>query len=357
MAGVPHRLREQIAKLDAEELAAKPVDSAPVLVSVETKPVDLAPVAPRSETPPVENKQDQATQIVAQPAIVEQPRAIEPSIVPKTDDEETWKARYQSLKGKYDAEISTVNNRLDTIERSKSSDAGKLEDALRKLSASEKENAELRKAKLATGPVIDLDDFTEEEREAYGDSLPVIAKAAQKIVDRGLQGFNTKLSVLEQERIDQRKAIEEDARNSALRSELQFVNDIAKKVSGSREQFDALCRSPDFADFRDSKVMGGSTVAEMLMNAHNARSEESVLYWFNLFKQSKDKPQGAQKSLPVVPGKTTGEGATLTNKPILNMAEYKKLHTSFIKGLITQKEWADVEKIYDAADAEGRLQS
>jgi hypothetical protein len=349
MAGVPQRLKEQIAELDAADLTVKTVDPAPTLTAVETKPVDLAPSAPVIETPPVNNEPPQT--------IVEAPKAIEPKIVSKVDDEDTWKARYQSLKGKYDAEISTVNNRLDVIERNKGFVDGKLEDALKKISVLEQEKAELLKVKPASGPAIDLNDFSDEEREAYGDSLPVIAKAAQKVIDRSLQGVNTKLSALEQERIDRRKRTDDEAKNAALRSELQFVNDIAKKVSGSREQFDELCRSVDFADFRDSKVMGGSTVAEMLMNAHNARSEESVLYWFDLFKQSKEKPQGTQKSLPVVPGKTTGEGATLTSKPTLSMAEYKKLHTDRLKGLISEKEWADVEKMYDAAEAEGRLQS
>lgn len=374
MAGTPSRLKQQLAELTAAEKS----DSGGVVVSAPADGVVVHPGQPASSTPAkltvVETTvpaADSVDSVVATPPSAKDqlPELIPPTDVTKTTrleiepqivakerggDEDTYQERYLALKGKYDAEVSAVKARLDAIEKNKGFLEGKIEAQAQKVAGLEKENSDLRNALDSANPALMLEGLSDEEKEAYAESAPVMAKLARHVADKSVSKLTEKLAVFERadaERME-REAAEKITRTRM--EEQSFMNSVANRVAGSMDEFERINKSVEFDDFLNRAVKGGMTVKEMLMSAHNKRNLNDVVYWFDQFKASKN-PAIMPTSLPVVPSKTTGGGDVPSDKPILKMSDRKKLSEDFRKKLISFDEYTAGKKIYDQAEAEGRL--
>lgn len=307
-----------------------------------TPPIPRAPQA--APQPPQTQPQDRAeleaqfavdSEPKADPKPQEPPKAVEPKVdVSKGEDDEDdpklWKWRFHSLQGnheKTDRENKDMRQRMLQLEE----EIGSLKQERAKLTAPK------------------IEDLTDEETQAFEQSIPVITKIALKQADKVISSHVSQLNTQISQLKEANEALTKQMSGSESNS---FIGSVKARVP----ELETIKNTPEWKKFLTTKSSQYSqrTIADDLVDAHNARDLAGVAAIFEGFKQT-NKNLAAVFHSPSMSAATNIDTATSNKKPTLKYSERKRVSDQFRKGQITLDRYNQVKALYDEAEVEGRI--
>lgn len=276
-----------------------------------------------------EDKQQEDQQQVANEAIPDDAGRQQQEDNP---DSETWKQRYQTLNGKYNAEIPRLQDQVSRL--------------LEQLEAAQTKAQEATQ-QASTTQTKDLTTALEELREEYGDRM-----------------FDAIRAIARAESEEVAKPVREVAESTTKQvNQISFYSGLDQSAPGWRQlnedtAFNAWLRTPD--------PVTGIDYHTVLMSHFERGDVAKTAAVFNYYAQSKS---AAQKQKPdrtaeleqlVTPKKTGGGTASVVdahNGDVLTMADYQKLHNDYVSGTFKGKEaeYQALKAKFKRAAQEGRL--
>ena len=288
---------------------------------------------------PTDGNTSQEPPAAPAPAPVEPPKA-DPSEV------EQWKHKFNTLQGKYNAEVPRLQAELKTYKDTLNETTARLE--------------ALVKAQ-ATDPATKL--VTEKDVEAFGpELLDIIKRQATEVAERMT---TTKMTALEQE-------------NARLKAQIDGVT--TRQVSNDRAAYTQTLTQlvPDWVPLNtDEGFLGwieaadplsGRPIKELLLDAYNQFDANRTAHIFNSYKATRSPapapaptPQNStqrQLERQVAPGNSKSSVAPVAAEPrSFTSAEVEAFYRAVSKGEYKGRETeaARVEAEIDAAAQEGRI--
>ncbi|CAE6958727.1 hypothetical protein [Paraburkholderia domus] len=202
---------------------------------------------------------------------------------------------WRRTEGRYKAQVKRLEDRISELSEHARGTAV-IADLLQQTRA---ELAELRAGKVAPKAGEQTDaaptELTDEEREMFGEFLPV----AEKIIARTSAPLRAKIDDLER----QTGAVGQRAMQT---DEQVFVNRVRGKVPA----FDSIINDPQWVDYTKSRVpLTSMTLLDALQDAHNARDLDRVTDILNAFASTRVRdPAAAGK--PQTPTSAAASTAT-----------------------------------------------
>lgn len=280
---------------------------------------------------------------------VQQPTQHTPPTVAPEGDDQSWEHRYKTLQGMYRAE----KTKLAVLE----DEVAALKDALqaRKPASGTPAPAPTGDAPITLAAKDVPTQLTDEQRQQYERSMPVIKHLALTVMQEAMQPVLARLAQLERGVIDVRTNTQQTVANLADRS---FKGQLRQAVP----DLDALTASQEFKAFLERPIpySGGQTIRDRLKQAYEGQDAHTIASIVADFRAS----IGGGKP-PVTPAhfaQPAGNGGQPpaaheppTSKPMLAWSKRTEATTRFQKGQMTQAELAKVQQLYDQAAKEGRV--
>lgn len=247
---------------------------------------------------------------------------------------ETWRQRYQTLNGKYNAEVPRFQDQISRL-------LEQLEVAQTKGSESHHQNAPAQ--------TKDLTEALQELREEYGDKM-----------------FDAIRSIARAESEEVAKPVREVAESATKQvNQMGFYSGLDQSAPGWRqlnedEAFNSWLRTPD--------PVSGIDYHTVLMSHFERGDIAKTASVFNYYNQARaaqqtqvQKPSKSEALEQLVTPKKSGGGTSSVvdahSGDVLTMADYQKLHNDYMSGTFKGKE-ADYQALkakYKRAAQEGRL--
>lgn len=322
--------------------------------------------------------QDQAVDPVAaqppepdQPAATEAPAAPAATTVveapaPQTTDTVDWKHRFDSLKGKHDAEIGRLNAEIDGLHR-----------ILASMQAAQPQGPGAGPAAPAPGAAdqhfsFDFAPLTEEEKQDYGEEFLSVAEraAAQKFAPI-IKQLTDKISKLEQNVGQVTTVVQTDARAEVFR-----------QLNEAVPNWEAQDRDPLFIDWlRYPDPFSGMARQVLLDKAMQENNGPRVVAFFKAFKDLQAtsgapaspapspapapaaKPRTSLETLAAPgrgrPGTAAGAPAQTGDTPVYTQSRIQRFYEDVRKGVFRNNpaEKARIEAEIVRAATEGRVMS
>lgn len=277
---------------------------------------------------------EEPSEPVSPPQAASSQEVAPPAPAPVADDAETWRKRYETLQGMFNAEVPRLRSRIEELE-----------------SVSAKPQAQPTPA-FVEAPVPDSEDV-----DAYGEELvnmirrqatAVTQAYVSQIVDAKIAEFAQKLSGVEQK--------------AGAVYERTFLSDLAVQVP----DWEALNTDPDFlAWLAEVDPMTGFARKVYLDDAYGVRDVNRTAAVFTAYKTQKGiVAQPAPQSKPslerqVSPGKAkaTAAPAADPSQRTWTMAEITAFYDDVRRGKYRgrEAEAGEIEKQIDLAVAQARV--
>lgn len=223
----------------------------------------------------------------------------------------------------------------------------KFDTLLDKLGMLQQENESLRQllasAKHEPAPAAPaaevIEDLTDEEKQQYKQSLPVITKLAKKLASEQVAPLQEKVVALQTQ-------LEKTTKNYESMSENSFVTELRKEIPDMQ----AKLESPRWKEYVESIIPRTNlTVGTALLTNHKARNLKAIKEIFNSFSV------GTQNLLQQqVPG-TAKSAVPPEKKETLKWSDRKQISEDFRKGRIPQDKFDKLVAVYEKAEKEGRI--
>lgn len=284
-----------------------------------------------------------------------------PAPQPRVDDEEDkWRRRYESLRGKYDAEITPLHRQNRELQQ--------------KLMELEKTLEELSKRKpepepKPAGPLV-----TPQDVENFGsDLIDLIGRKATEVFHQYAGSVMEKIRELESENACLRETVSTVEQKQGLSQKQIFLQQLAVRVP----DWEALNTDPDFlAWLTVVDPLSGLQRQVLLDAAAESFDVARVAALFNAYKKEagigmqpvpQPAPQVTQQdqkksevSAQVAPGKSKASSpapASDQSRKIWRQAEVTRFYDDVRRGLYRgrEAEQARIEAEIDLAVAEGRV--
>jgi len=323
MAKLPKAVQDQVDRANkmADEMFKKeapvqePATPDPNTPPVETPPVETPPVEPDPTAPPAE----------------EPPAPVEPA--PANPDEDTFKHKYEVLKGKYSAEMKAANARIANLET---------------LMAQMTAQPPAQPAAPATPQVPE----TDEELEAFKSDYPGVYSAMQKLLAKK----GTAPEVVEKVNTLEKKVEDE--------SLMRFYGILEANV----EDWRTVNNDPAFIGWLANKLpYSSATKHDALMQAFNQKDVSTVIEVFNDYKAITRPAASAPKPKPptdptkyVAPpsGGSRTDGQAPAGKQVYRRDEVEQFYKNLALGKLKSWTRAQItarETEYLKAAQEGRM--
>lgn len=291
---------------------------------------------PPEEAPPTP---EQGSQLPPEP---EPPKVPEPK---QPDEEDTWRRRYLTLKGKFDAEVPRLSARLAQLET-------ELEQAK---AAPPKEEKPRQEAKPRQPAVTDKD------VEAYGgDLVDLMRRVADEAAAQVREEYTGIVRELEDRNANLLQKLDGVADRQVVNDRQTYYRDLNELVP----DYEAVNVDPAFiAWLAEADPLSGTPRQEYLNKAFQTFNVDTTAALFNAYKAGKtpptpSKPPEAQERL-VQPSTSRANTAPASDasKRTWTTAEVDQFYRDVTKGVYAGKdaERARIENEIDLALAEGRL--
>lgn len=300
-----------------------------------------APEEPQAtEEIPGEPGQEPSGEVEPQPTPEPEP-APQPETF-KGDDAETWKKRYQTLQGMFNAEIPRLTAKITDLERQLETKAAAPE------------------PKPAPIPTV-----TDKDVEAFGsDLIDLIKRQAGDTLAAAQSDFDARLAAKDAELAELRSQVSSVVDTQGNTALANYFADLATLVP----DYEAVNVNPVFLDWL-SQVddVAGVPRQHFLNSAYEARDVQRTARLFNLFKNQTGKPPAPQAQAkeppPELQRQVAPSGSRASSTPadsttkIWSMREVDKFYRDVSKGLYRGKsdEQARIEAEIDLAVSQGRL--
>lgn len=346
---LPPAIRKQVADANAliAQLNAKPGEI-PAGTEVQVMPGNETP----GTMPTGQNTRWQpATPGPAQvPGVPDQPQAQPPRAAAPpppaaaATELEPWEARYRTLKGKYDAEISMTREILASQQATMDKLVQDRQSAVAPPPAAPQDPAEFLRSL----------GVTDKELEDYGEVLPIMAKMAQNMI-------KPTAAKLERELAKTREAA-----GTVAKAQMKTGQDALLATLQARvPDWAAINEDQNFLAWLDQvDIFSGSSRREALMAAFQNLDTARVVAIFERFVQedsarrSTAGPQLDPATL-IAPGVPRGGAAEApggaTGKRILSEGEIKDFYSRVRRKQVSAEQYAAFSAEIAAATAEGRI--
>lgn len=222
--------------------------------------------------------------------------------------------------------------------------AQKFDVLLDRLSSLQQENEALRKrletpAAPAQAPAQVIEDLTDEEKQQYQQSLPVITKLAKKLAAEQVSPLQEKVAELQTQ-------LEKTTKNYESMSEASFIAELRKEIPDMQ----AKLENSKWREYVSSIIPRTNiTIGDALLTNHKARNLKAIKEIFEGF------AVGVQNlAQQQVPG-TARSASPPEKKETLKWSDRAKLSEDFRKGRITKEKFDKLLAIYEKAEQEGRI--
>mgnify|MGYP005844839585 CR=1 FL=1 len=258
------------------------------------------------------------------------------------EDDETFKQRYNSLKGKYDKEVPRLHNELKDLKQSVLERLGSLEETSKKTETEE------------PPPV---NEKVEEFKEKYGDELhdyllTLIKEEGSSLLKDEIKPVSEKLNT-----------IEEDTQSQKL---TKFMETIDGKVSDSAKgKWQDILAGEDenFLEFLDKPDPSGMfTYGEVFAKASNDWNSDRIAKVVDKFfeeqapaSEKKDKARKEKEALIAPPRKTRSKAPEGNEKKIWTQDDMKQFEKDDRQGKYSQEESMALWNDLLLAPSEGRI--
>jgi len=266
----------------------------------------------------------------------------------KKPEEETWKSKFDTLQGKYNAEIAKLKARVEEAEKRASewrdtvAEIGKYKATEAKQREKPEKVPEIKAPKIDSVVAQPQKHVTDEDLEDYGpEQYNYVKRVAQEVVDNALFNFNKAIGDVIEKRFNQI-----EGRIAPVADDLKTVK--ATQVKSREDKFwediDRLCPDlqqynydPAFNDWLDQpSVEAGFKRRELLNDAFYNLDANRVARLFNAFlnssqvnKQVTTQPESVAVSEPV-----TEQSVAVPSEPETPVAG-KQVPTVDIEDLIS----------------------
>ena len=309
--------------------APKPVAELPPLTDDEMKAFTVDEAAPAA----VGDAPAPAPVPTPSPAPAPSGASPTPSPAPAPEGDTTdWKWRFHSLEG--------THNVLVRENRAMREDVVRLEEQVQNLI----------KAKPAPASTpTEMPDLSDEEKEVYSGSVPVIEKIAlrkaHQLIESAVAPLKATIEELRQANQNVVKQVTNESEGTFLASVRHNVPDMEQIVS-----------TAEWKDFiaRPVSPYASQSIAQAMWAAHGARDLTKVTRVFEDFKKGRVQPTVTDAFRgPSV----SGAAGVLPDgkKPMLKISGREDVSKKFRKGQITREEYMRVKRMYDEAEAENRI--
>jgi DNA repair exonuclease SbcCD ATPase subunit len=279
-------------------------------------------------------KEDQAAPQPA-PKPAEEPAAPPPA--PPEADAAEWRARYNTLRGKYDAEVPRLAKELREIkERNK---------ALDEQIASLRTELQTAQAKAPATPALD-------DLNLDPDLVAYIEQRAQAIAAQQMEPMR--------QMVDESKADREArlAREQDEERKTRFLNELTEFVP----DWQAFDKEPGFDAFlKQQDEATGSSRQDVLTSAARSYDVLGVARVFNRYRTVRAATPAAQQVIPdlsqqVVPSASGTAQVVAGDKKVLRASEVRKFYTDVSRGAIRDPERIkSMQAEIETAQREGRI--
>lgn len=205
-----------------------------------------------------------------------------------------------------------------------------------------------------TKPDLSLE-LTQEESEQYSESLPVLNKLLLKQQRNIEQNI---IKPLQNEIAELKTSTSSVAERSNASDEGNFVQQVRMQVKNIGSDFDAILKSPKWADFT-KRTLGeytDITIGQALWDAHKKRDLGKVVKVFEDFaKSGATINAGDAFRAPSVSAATGALPDSTGKKPILKLSKRKEASDKFRKRQISMDEYEKIKALYHEAENEGRI--
>lgn len=275
---------------------------------------------------------------------------------PDTNTKDTWEQKYKTLQGMYNAEVP----RMKAENRELNARVAQMEALFSSMSSNpeQSESAKLKQP-TAANPLI-----TDQDVEAYGDSIDVMRRAARE----ELAQSNARVAQLEQQIQQMRTSVvpqvSQMAHAQAQSAEQKFWADLSGKIP----EWQNINNNQDFQSWLlDIDPLTGISRQTYLEDAQANLDANRVAQFFKYWQEVNGKPSVAQTSRKVssnqlekqvVPGRSrSNANAMPTENQTYSPADIEKFFNAVRKGKYKgRKEERDrIERDIFAAQREGRI--
>lgn len=292
---------------------------------------------------------------------VEEPKAPTPP-ARNEDEASLWKQRYETLQGKYNAEVGRVaqqNRELQT--------------QLQQVSA---QVADLLKTRQPeSDPKPDQTLVRPEDAENYGsDMVDFVRRVAQDTLRAREAELGKVISELRDENAKLKESLVGVEQRQGQTAQEQFISRFAQLVP----DWEAINQDPAFLNWLEqTDSLTGQPRQVLLDAAHNALNAQRVAAFFNAFKQEIGRvapsptpthqptpQQPARRSAPpevarqVQPGRSKAASTPQASEPatkIWSQREISDFYRNATQGRYSREEQARIEAEIDLAAAQGRV--
>ena len=300
-----------------------------------------AQAQPPAEEPEAEPTQDNTDGI--------QPVAEEPQVLDAQPDpvaEQTWEARYKTLRGMFDAEVPQLHARVKELE-------GKLDDALTRLN----DAAQPAKAKEPKAPLV-----TDKDVETFGsDLIDLIKRQAEEIAAERDVEWEAKLAKAEAENARLQEQVGRVAETQGVTNRRTYFAELSKLVP----DYEVLNVDDGFITWlAEVDPLSGLPRQAYMNNAFEAMDVTRTANLFLTYKQMVTPPAPEPEprrelERQVAPGSSKSDVAPqpASNTRVWTTAEVDQFYRALSRGDYRgrEQEAAQIEQQIDLAVAEGRL--
>jgi hypothetical protein len=269
----------------------------------------------------------------------QQPISQEPQ--PKPVTEETWQAKYQTLKGMYDAEVPRLHSQVR-----------ELNTQVQQLIA-DVATAKAKQPEPAPAPAKTL--ITEQDKEAFGsDLLDLIDRATEQKI----AGYRDAEAQLKAEIAELKGKLGNVSERQVVSDKDRFLMALGQQVP----DWEALNVDQGFLTWlAEVDPVYGLARQAALNNAYEAFDANRTANIFKQYKATIAPPQNAQNKpnlqSQVAPtrSRTSPAPATTSEKRVFNQQEITQFYEDWRRGYIDNDEAVRLEKEIHAAIGEGRI--
>lgn len=269
-----------------------------------------------------------------------QPPADPPPPVVQAPQEQPdeWKHRYSVLKGKFDAEVPILHQRVRALE-------GDLQTALARL------DAVTQAPKPAEKPAVDPKDV-----EAFGEDLvSMVDRVAKTSMSQAAKDFAAKTAAMEAQIASMTEQLKGTSTQLAVTAEQAFFDKVSKAVP-NWEQVNA--DRGFLAWLAEADPVYGVPRQQALSNAQQRLDADRVAAVFNAYiGPTKAAPRHDPLDQMVSPKGSATAAPAETSKPVFTQAQVTKFYDDVNKGRYrgNDAEVSRIESLINAALSEGRI--
>lgn len=316
--------------------------------------------------PPTDPPADPPTPPAAEPPAGNPPPAAPPAAPPVSGGED-FAQLYQSLKGKYDAEVPQLHAQLQTLTAELQQARMQSAEILQRMHAMSQQQAQKQEPPKQEPPKQLV---TQAEIERFGPDLADFISRRAAEVNAGLQQENSNLAQMVQglhaELAEMKRVVAGVHQDVQQTQGATYEDHLTREVADWR----ALDRDPGFHQWlQQVEPMVGVPRLQLLRNAHDAKNVAQVAFIFKAYKQTLTPPappaapaqSQAQRELArqVAPSTTRGQAppSSGTDDGFVTLKEMEEFYTAVRKGEFSgrEAEMKAIEAKIDAAAAAGKI--